>query len=333
MSTKKDIIDYIVEHCECDYHLRKWKCKIPGKDVSSWSVAWKFFGNAMTADNLVMVHEMFKSKHIMYLCSSQSVFQTNFQHPELLNAIKHRKSLEHCNAVLEQNPATVYATDKYGDGPLYHLVQRSTTQDSSFIIPLFTKIIDVTGIPQDDLNGENMLYLVSSSEVLAKHPSFLETLILRGLNVNFVFGKRFSPDGYDCGVSQSLLGRTLESVKSNGTSIIRLTDMMLQRGANINWVDEHGEPIVLCFDWYDNDEIKYDFVLDYLLCNGANFGDGAANGNNSLCKFYSKLCQRKAGIVNRWPTMMAMIVFECLCIYHLIDCDTWTDLFSFTSQL
>jgi DNA polymerase-3 subunit epsilon len=30
---------------------------------------------------------------------------------------------------------------------------------------------------------------------------------------------------------------------------------------------------------------------------------------------------------------LGMIVFECLGIYHLIDCDTWIDLFLFTSQL
>ena len=181
-----------------------------------------------------------------------------------------------------------------------------------------------------------MLYFVSSSEVLAKRPSFLETLILRGLNVNFVFGSRFDYQEGCERVSRSLLGRILESVIDDDdgpseSTIIRLIEMMIERGANINWVNERGTANIILFD----DGSKYDYVLEYFLCNGANFRVGVTRSDTrTLCEYYDgNDAPRKAAIVNRWPTMMAMIVFECLGIYHMIDCDTWIDLFLFTSEL
>ena len=337
MATTKKIIDYIVKHYKCNYNTREWASNKTGENDGPWSVSRHFFGIMATEDNRMIVDNLFNNKHIMYLCTPPSLFQTNFENPELLDAIKCGESLDDCNTILEENPATVYATDKYGNGPLYHLVKRSLrskTQDTDFI-PTFNQIIDVTGIHKHDVNGENMLYFVSSSEVLAKRPSFLETLILRGLNVNFVFGSRFDyQEGYREGVSRSLLGRILESVIDDDdgpseSTIIRLIEMMIERGANINWVNEHGTATIINFD----DGLKYDYVLEYFLCNGANFGEGVSR-DTTLCELYhDNEAPRKAAIVNRWPTMMVMIVFECLGIYHLIDCDTWTDLFSFTSQL
>jgi len=334
MATKKTIIDHIVKNYKCNYNTREWASKKTGRGDSIYEVIRLFFGINASPKNCTTVGDIFNNKHIMYLCTPPSLFQTNFEHPELIDAIKYGESLEDCNTILESNPATVYATDKYGNGPLYHLVKRSLrskTQDTDFI-PTFNQIIDVTGIPHDDVNCENMLYFVSSSEVLAKYPSFLETLILRGLNVNFVFNEWFD---FDYCVSRSLLGRILESVIDDDgpseSTIIRLIEMMIERGANINWVNEHGSATIIRFD----DSSKYDYVLEYFLCNGANFGAGVAHFSQvTLCEFYDgNEAPRKAAIVNRWPTMMAMIVFECLGIYHLIDCDTWTDLFSFTSQL
>jgi len=336
MSTKKKIIDYIVKHYECNYNTCEWACKKTGGGDSRYEVIMHFFGINASPKNCTTVGDIFNNKHIMYLCTPPSLFQTNFEHPELIDAIKYGESLEDCNTILESNPATVYATDKYGNGPLYHLVKRSLrskTQDTDFI-PTFNQIIDVTGIPHDDVNCENMLYFVSSSEVLAKYPSFLETLILRGLNVNFVFNERFD---FDYGVSRSILGRILESVigddEPSESTIIRLFDMIVQRGVNINWVDKDGTPTIIRLDGWSS---KCDYVIKYFLCNGANFGVGVRGQNDTttLCEFYdSNEDPRKAAIVNRWPTMMAMIVFECLGIHHLIDCDTWTDLFSFTSEL
>jgi hypothetical protein len=341
MATEKQIIDYIVTHYKCNYHARVftgvWESKETGGDRRSCSseVILHFFGITATHDNHMMVDRLFLNEHIQYLCTPPSLFQTNFKRPQLLDAIKYGESLEDCNTILEENPATVYATDKYGNGPLYHLVKRSLrskTQDTDFI-NIFNEIIDITGIPKDDVNGQNMLYFVSSSEVLAKRPSFLETLILRGLNVNFVFGSRFD---YIFGeVSRTLLGRILESVIDDDgpseSTIIRLIEMMVQRGANINWVDEYGFATILRFD----DWSKYDYVLEYFLCNGANFRVGVTRSDTrTLCEYYDgNDAPRKAAIVNRWPTMMAMIVFECLGIYHMIDCDTWIDLFLFTSEL
>ena len=149
-----------------------------------------------------------------------------------------------------------------------------------------------------------------------------------------MFGSRFDYQEGCERVSRSLLGRILESVIDDDdgpseSTIIRLIEMMIERGANINWVNERGTANIILFD----DGSKYDYVLEYFLCNGANFGKGVVR-STTLCKFYhGNEAPRKAAIVNRWPTMMVMIVFECLGIYHLIDCDTWTDLFSFTSQL
>jgi len=332
LSNEDRLIEYLKPLYYHDYYKDNWYMKLNGTqtffhDMSQQVCSPDAMGS--TIGNEYRVTMMLISEYVRLEMTPEHLFETNFLFPELLDAIIADQPLKHCLKILEENPSTVNATDKYGNSSLYHIIERCLMKSIMSIdqcMTLFNRILDrigVVGFPRTYAE-ERILYLATSRKCVKKYPSFLKTLIRRGLNVNFIFptyGAQFTIMRRlldDCDAYYGAVPPTVPK------SVLGLIDLLLCHGAYINWRNIISNDGILNFSVCESNS-DYD-VCQYLLSKGADFSDSV------LQHFKSFDLHKKYELVNRWPTTMGIIMLKEIGLYHHLDCDTFIDLWDFTRE-
>jgi hypothetical protein len=272
---------------------------------------------------------MLDSDYVKFEMTPKHLLESNTEFPDLIDALNTCKSLQECLLILEENPLTAYATDKYGNGTLYYIIQRclfNCTMLPVDYLTLFNKVIDIVdavGFPRTSAE-ERIVYIATSRNCVTKYPAFLETLIRRGANVNFVYSRE--------GGQYTMMSRLLYDQEDDNESIplpvpitvLGLIDLLLCHAADISWRDKFNNNGILNYAFCLSNS---DYVIcQYLLSKGADFS--AYHDVLDLFKHWG--LREKHELVNRWPTTMAIIMLKEIGLYHHLDCDTFMDLYEFT---
>jgi hypothetical protein len=325
-STRDRLIQHLKPLYYHDYHNYKWYTKTNNVYISivdlideiclSDNTTWKY-------ENVfnIILHD----DNLKFELTPNDLFETKFLFPELLDAILDGDPLHHCLEILRGNPSTAFATDKYGNDSLYHILEKSLSNPAmSFkeYLTLFNRLLDIVGALDcpNRYVEERVLYLASSRNCVKKYPSFLKTLIRRGANVNFVFGEN---PHYEESIMYHLADdyKSIYQVKVPQKTLIYLFDLLHCHGADINWRNDNDFCILHFFTCRKNSD--YD-IWQYLLSKGLDFSDSLLEECRS-CHL-----PKKHELVNRWPTTMGIIVLKEIGLYHHLDCDTFMDLYEFT---
>lgn len=332
ISNEDHLIEYLKPLYYHDYHKNEWYIRENGTETSFDDMSQQIcLPDAMgtTFGNENEVELMLCCEYIRLEMTPNHILQTNLLFPQLLDAIIADQPLKHCLKILDENPSTVYATDKYGNNSLYHIIERCLLKNTLSIdhcMTLFNRVLDrvgVVGFPRTSAE-ERILFLATSRKCVKRYPSFLKTLIRRGLNVNFIFP---TDDGE---VQFTIMRRLLFDRDADDgfvpptvpKSVLGLMDLLICHGADINWRNDISNEGILSFALCESNS-DYD-VCQYLLSKGADFSDLV------LQYFKSYHLHKKYELVNRWPTTMGIIMLKEIGLYHHLDCDTFMDLCEFT---
>ena len=326
-SQRDRLIEYLKPLYYHDYYKDTWYMKQNGSrtyehhivpQVCSPHALGSIFGNEYE------VTMMLFSEYVRLEMTPEHLFEPNLFFPQLLDAIIADQPLKHCLQILDENPSTVYATDKLGNNSLYHIIERCLLKNTLSIdhcMTLFNRILDrvgVVGFPRTSAE-ERIVFLATSRKCVKRYPSFLKTLIRRGLNVNFIF-----PGGAPWRIMTRLLfdWRAHLGHLTVPKTVLGLIDLLICHGADINWRNDISNEGILSFAFCESNS-DYD-VCQYLLSKGADFSDSV------LQHFKSCHLHKKYELVNRWPTTMGIIMLKENGLYHHLDCDTFMDLYEFT---
>ena len=329
ISNEDRLIEYLKPLHYHDYHKNEWYIRENGTETSFDDMAQQIcLPHAMgtTFGNINKVVLMLLSDYVRLEMTPNHILQTNLLFPQLLDAIIADQPLKHCLQILDENPSTVYATDKYGNNSLYHIIERCLLKNTLSIdhcMTLFNRILDrvgVVGFPRTSAE-ERILFLATSRKCVKRYPSFLKTLIRRGLNVNFIF-----PGGAQLRIMTRLLfdWRAHLGHLTVPKTVLGLIDLLICHGADINWRNDISNEGILSFAFCESNS-DYD-VCQYLLSKGVDFSPSI------LQHFKSYHLHKKYELVNRWPTTMGIIMLKEIGLYHHMDCDTFIDLWQFTGE-
>jgi hypothetical protein len=338
ISNEDRLIEYLKPLYYHDYYKDNWYMKQNGTqtffdDMSQQICSPDAMGSTFGNENEVAI--MLFSEYVRVEMTPNHILETNFLFPQLLDAIIADQPLKHCLQILEENPSTVYATDKYGNNSLYHIIERCLLKKTISIdqcMTLFNRILDrigVVGFPRTSAE-ERILYLATSRKCVKRYPSFLKTLIRRGLNVNYIFPTDDHLDSdftimirllYDSDADELFVPPYVPPTVPK--TVLGLIDLLLCHGADINWRSNISNDGILSFSFCESNS-DYD-VCQYLLSKGAD------SSQSDLRHFQSCDLHKKYELVNRWPTTMAIIMLKEIGLYHHLDCDTFMDLYEFTS--
>jgi hypothetical protein len=337
ISNKDHLIEYLKPLYYHDYYKDNWYIKQNGTqtffdDMSQQICSPDAMGSTFGNENEVAI--MLFSEYVRFEMTPEHLFETNLFFPQLLDAIIVDQPLKHCLQILEENPSTVNATDKYGNNSLYHIIERCLLKKNSCIdqcMTLFNRILDrvgVVGFPRTSAE-ERILYLATSRKCVKRYPSFLKTLIRRGLNANFIF-PNYDGDSHYTIMTRLLFDHDADELfvppyyvpPTVPKTVLGLIDLLLCHGADINWRDKYGNLGILNFS-VCNKNSDYD-ICQYLLSKGADFSPSV------LHTFERCDLHKKYELVNRWPTTMGIIMLKEIGLYHHLDCDTFMDLYEFT---
>lgn len=336
ISNEDRLIEYLKPLYYHDYYKDLWYMKQNGTQTFFHHITQQIclpdaMGTTFGNENEVAI--MLFSEYVRVEMTPTHIFETNFLFPQLLDAIIADQPLKHCLQILEENPSTVYATDKFGNNSLYHIIERCLLKKTSSIdhcMTLFNRILDrigVVGFPRTSAE-ERILYSATSRKCVKRYPSFLKTLIRRGLNANFVFPTKHGDHQY------AILARLVYDRDADDgfvpptvpKTVLGLVDLLLCHGADVNWrfkPENNGVLNLACCE----SNTDYD-ICQYLLSKGADFSDS----HLVLFDFHSWGLRKKYDLVNRWPTTMFMIILKEIGLYHHLDCDTFIDLWQFTGE-
>ena len=320
------LIEYLKPLYYSDYHQKIWYAKQDGTQINPYDIAQQIcLPDAMgtTIGSVYMVGSMIdQDDRLRFELTPEHLFETKFRFPELLDAIIVGEPLKHCLEILRGNPSTAFATDKYGNDSLYHILEKSLSNPAmSFkdYLTLFNRLLDIVGVLDypNRYVEERVLYLASSRKCVKKYPSFFKTLIRRGADVNFVFSSRYDDET----MMFHLVYDSMHIVNVAPQTIIESIDLLLCHGADINWRTEGDFGILNYLQCPKNSD--YD-IWQYLLSKGVDFFDSILEECRSLH------FREKHELVNRWPTTMGIIMLKEIGLYHHLDCDTFIDLYEFT---
>ena len=338
LSNEDRLIEYLKPLYYHDYYKNEWYIRENGTqtifdDMSRQICLPDAMGTTFGNENEVAL--MLFSEYVRVEMTPNHILETNFLFPQLLDAIIADQPLKHCLKILDENQSTVYATDKFGNNSLYHIIERCLLKKTISIdqcMTLFNRILDrigVVGFPRTSAE-ERILYLATSRKCVKRYPSFLKTLIRRGLNVNFIFP---TDDG---DVQFTIMNRLLFDRDADELfvppyvpptvpkTVLGLIDLLLCHGADINWRCINTNDGILSSSFCESNS-DYD-VCQYLLSKGAD------SSQSDLRHFQSCNLPKKYELVNRWPTTMGIIMLKEIGLYHHLDCDTFFDLWDFTRE-
>jgi hypothetical protein len=338
ISLKDHLIEYLKPLYYHDYHKNKWYTKENGTrtyslDIASHVCLHNEIGTLIGTliGNEISVRIMLNSDYVKFEMTPKHLLESNTEFPDLIDALKACQPLQECLRILAENPSTAFSTDKYGNGSLYHIIQRclfNCTMLPVEYITLFNRILDIVGVvgfPRTSAE-ERIVYIATSRKCITKYPSFLETLIRRGANVKFVYSRE--------GGQYTMMSRLLYDLEDDNESVplpvpetvLGLIDLLLCHGADISWRDKFNNNGILNYAFCLSNS---DYVIcQYLLSKGADF----SASHDVLDIFKQWGLREKHELVNRWPTTMGIIVLKEIGLYHHLDCDTFFDLWDFTRE-